>query len=216
MPLTRRTFLAASALTSLSRAATRRPIRLGGPIFLKSERPQSTSKEHRRLGYSAAYCPQAGAVRCERIRAIRDAFAGRKCGDLRGRRVEEHARSGCQSARPKPHLCDGAAGAGRSRGRALLRGYRGLLQSEGLVRSRCQKPVAGVLRRHGGELPQSDRRGEAHPHPIHRRNDGLESARRSGLVPETHLAPSTAAHLESTWTCATSSTARSATTATPK
>jgi sugar phosphate isomerase/epimerase len=36
------------------------PIRLGGPIFLKSDDPSELAKEHRRLGYTAAYCPPAG------------------------------------------------------------------------------------------------------------------------------------------------------------
>src|SRR5439155_24450720 len=33
------------------------------------------AREHRRLGYSAAYCPAAKATQTEMIRAIRDAFA---------------------------------------------------------------------------------------------------------------------------------------------
>lgn len=51
------------------------PVRLGGPIFLKSEDPRELAREHRRLGYSAAYCPAAKSGETERIRAIRDAFA---------------------------------------------------------------------------------------------------------------------------------------------
>jgi sugar phosphate isomerase/epimerase len=74
--LTRRTFLvAAPALPFLAKAAGYRPIRLGGPIFLKSDDPKQLAKEHRRLGYSAAYCPQADVSDAGRIRAIRDAFA---------------------------------------------------------------------------------------------------------------------------------------------
>ena len=36
-----------------------RPIRLGGPIFKKSDDPRELAIEHRRLGYSAAYCPES-------------------------------------------------------------------------------------------------------------------------------------------------------------
>jgi sugar phosphate isomerase/epimerase len=73
---TRRAFLAAAAiLTQVAKAASYRPIRLGGPIFLKSEDPNELAKEHRRLGYSAAYCPDVALSDAERIRAIRDAFA---------------------------------------------------------------------------------------------------------------------------------------------
>jgi sugar phosphate isomerase/epimerase len=52
-----------------------RPIRLGGPIFLKSDDPHELAEEHRRLGYSAAYCPNVELNDAPRIRAIRDAFA---------------------------------------------------------------------------------------------------------------------------------------------
>jgi sugar phosphate isomerase/epimerase len=51
------------------------PVRLGGPIFLKSDDPAELAKEHRRLGYSAAYCPTARVEDVDRIRAIRSAFA---------------------------------------------------------------------------------------------------------------------------------------------
>jgi sugar phosphate isomerase/epimerase len=52
-----------------------RPVRLGGPIFLKSDDPVALAKEHRRLGYSAAYCPQVNVDHREHIRAIEKAFA---------------------------------------------------------------------------------------------------------------------------------------------
>jgi len=55
--------------------ASGRPVRLGGPIFLNSDDPRELAREHRRLGYSAAYCPAAKSGETERIRAIRDAFA---------------------------------------------------------------------------------------------------------------------------------------------
>lgn len=50
-------------------------MRLGGPIFLKSDDPAELAREHRRLGYSAAYCPPASVADADRIRAIRNAFA---------------------------------------------------------------------------------------------------------------------------------------------
>ena len=73
--VSRRSLLAASSAAFLAEAAPRRPIRLGGPIFLKSDDPKDLAKEHRRLGYSAAYCPPAGLSDSERIRSIRDSFA---------------------------------------------------------------------------------------------------------------------------------------------
>ncbi len=57
------------------RADLRRAVRLGGPIFLKSGDPAELAREHRRLGYSAAYCPAAKADDTARVRAIEKAFA---------------------------------------------------------------------------------------------------------------------------------------------
>lgn len=71
--LSRRTFLAAGASTALAAPGNR--IRLGGPIFLKSDDPRELAREHRRLGYSAAYCPEVKLSDTARIREIEKAFA---------------------------------------------------------------------------------------------------------------------------------------------
>ena len=73
VPLTRREF--AAALAAPLAASSGRPIRLGGPIFLKSDDPRELAREHRRLGYSAAYCPEARLDDSARIREIEKAFA---------------------------------------------------------------------------------------------------------------------------------------------
>jgi sugar phosphate isomerase/epimerase len=66
MRLTRRRDLLAAAagmtLASRATAAKGRPIRLGGPVFLKTDDPRELAREHRRLGYSAAYCPPRATV----------------------------------------------------------------------------------------------------------------------------------------------------------
>ena len=73
-PTTRRAFLAAAP--ALAAAAPKpRPIRLGAPIFLKSEDPRELAREHRRLGYSAGYCPKAKVEDTARVREIEAAFA---------------------------------------------------------------------------------------------------------------------------------------------
>jgi sugar phosphate isomerase/epimerase len=59
---------------AMARAAATK-IRLGGPIFLRSEDPAELAREHRRLGYSAAYCPNAELTDSTRIREIERAFA---------------------------------------------------------------------------------------------------------------------------------------------
>jgi len=72
--VTRRGFLAAS--TGALVAASSRPVRLGAPIFLKSDDPRELAREHRRLGYSAAYCPKNVAVENSAMVAeIRKSFA---------------------------------------------------------------------------------------------------------------------------------------------
>jgi len=72
----RRAFLVSSAVAAggLASAATGK-VRLGGPIFLKSADPAELAREHRRLGYSAAYCPEAKVGDADHIEAIRKAFA---------------------------------------------------------------------------------------------------------------------------------------------
>lgn len=62
------------ATVTAARAAATRPIRLGGPIFLKHDDPRELAREHRRLGYSAAYCPAAKIEDKERLRAIEAGF----------------------------------------------------------------------------------------------------------------------------------------------
>ena len=81
----RREFLAAAVASPFISAAGQRsatngarPIRLGGPIFLKSADPAELAREHRRLGYSAAYCPAATVDDTERIRTIRSVFAAER------------------------------------------------------------------------------------------------------------------------------------------
>jgi sugar phosphate isomerase/epimerase len=71
----RRGFLASMTTAAAMPPATARPIRLGGPIFLKSDDPRELAREHRRLGYSAAYCPNVKAEESDRIRAIEKAYA---------------------------------------------------------------------------------------------------------------------------------------------
>jgi sugar phosphate isomerase/epimerase len=52
-----------------------RPVRLGGPIFVKSDDPEQLALAHRKLGYGAAYCPGISLQDGARIRAVADAFA---------------------------------------------------------------------------------------------------------------------------------------------
>jgi sugar phosphate isomerase/epimerase len=65
MNITRRAALAGMAALPLRAAGTK--VRLGGPIFLKSMDPAELAREHRRLGYSAAYCPNTTPADAPRV-----------------------------------------------------------------------------------------------------------------------------------------------------
>jgi sugar phosphate isomerase/epimerase len=72
------TMAAAAAMPAFPRsgtAATARPMRLGGPIFLNSDDPAEQAREHRRLGYRAAYAPKVELNDKDRIKAIIKEFA---------------------------------------------------------------------------------------------------------------------------------------------
>ncbi len=67
---------AAGATESSSARAPKSMVRLGGPIFLQSSDPYTLAREHRRLGYSAAYCPEiANLKNPDLLRAIQQAYA---------------------------------------------------------------------------------------------------------------------------------------------
>ena len=70
--------LALSALpNAVLRAGSRetKRIRLGGPIFLDSDDPGALAREHRRLGYRAAYVPKVELSDKDRIKAIVNEFS---------------------------------------------------------------------------------------------------------------------------------------------
>lgn len=85
MNLSRRNFVAFSAAAGIPfvfspahalGADSRSFIRLGGPVFIKSEDPVALAREHRRLGYSAAYCPDVATLADSALLArIERAFA---------------------------------------------------------------------------------------------------------------------------------------------
>lgn len=68
-------YLAASPTDALA-AQPGSAIHLGGPIFLKSDDPVALAREHRRLGYSAAYCPDLATLSDSKLlAAIERAYA---------------------------------------------------------------------------------------------------------------------------------------------
>lgn len=75
--MTRRSLLASAFAVAAQRNLRGSPnrIRLGGPVFLKSDDPDELAAEHRKLGYSAAYCPKLDLKDTERIPATERAFA---------------------------------------------------------------------------------------------------------------------------------------------
>jgi sugar phosphate isomerase/epimerase len=84
MNITRRSAVklgAAGALAGLKSSAQvteygEHGLRLGGPVFLKTEDPALLAREHRRLGYGAAYCPEfATLADLKTVREIERSFA---------------------------------------------------------------------------------------------------------------------------------------------
>lgn len=74
--MTRRKSLALSAGAPLLLAQSRAgSVRLGAPIFLKSDDPEELAQEHKRLGYTGAYCPAAKVEDSARVKAIEKAYA---------------------------------------------------------------------------------------------------------------------------------------------
>ena len=74
--VTRRSLLAAAGVAAFSKSwAAGKALRLGGPIFLKTDDPVEMAREHRRLGYRAAYCPKVGVSETARVQQIKQAFA---------------------------------------------------------------------------------------------------------------------------------------------
>lgn len=71
--------LAPSQITRLGRAAEEpsqgRFVRLGGPAFQRADDPEALARAHRKLGYTAAYCPNIPLKDTDRIQAARKAFA---------------------------------------------------------------------------------------------------------------------------------------------
>jgi sugar phosphate isomerase/epimerase len=50
-------------------------IRLGGPVFVKTDDPEELARAYRALGYRAAYCPNVALNDEPRIKAISEAYA---------------------------------------------------------------------------------------------------------------------------------------------
>ncbi len=50
-------------------------MRLGAQVFMESDDPGELAREHKRRGYSAAFCPPLALNEPEKIRAVREAFA---------------------------------------------------------------------------------------------------------------------------------------------
>lgn len=67
--------VSAVARTPVRANPPRSKLRLGGPIFLKSDDPVELARAHRALGYNAAYCPTLKPSETERIKAVERAFA---------------------------------------------------------------------------------------------------------------------------------------------
>ena len=68
-------FLGSGSKAGAAAAPARQAIRLGGPVFEKTEDPEALALAHRKLGYRAAYCSSMARKDTDRIRATAEAFA---------------------------------------------------------------------------------------------------------------------------------------------
>ena len=66
--------LSAGMARNLASPSTENPIRLGGPLFSKSEDPEELAGAYKKLGYRAAYCPKVSSSETARLRDIEAAF----------------------------------------------------------------------------------------------------------------------------------------------
>ncbi len=82
--MNRREFLTRTAAAALANnlatspapaAASAGALLIGAPVFLSSTDPGVIAQEHRKLGYSAGYCPNVRITDKERLRAIEAEFA---------------------------------------------------------------------------------------------------------------------------------------------
>ncbi len=67
--------LAAAASATLPAARPAGSIRLGAPVFAKTQDPEELARAHRALGYRGAYGPNVPLNDADRIKAFREAFA---------------------------------------------------------------------------------------------------------------------------------------------
>jgi sugar phosphate isomerase/epimerase len=74
--ISRRSLLTAAVpMAAVLASGGQKKVRLGGPIYLKSDDPRELAREHRRLGYSAAYCPNVNIKDSAAVKAVIDGFA---------------------------------------------------------------------------------------------------------------------------------------------
>ena len=66
----------ATSVSDSAQGSMRRGMRLGGPVFLETQDPALLAREHRRLGYGAAYCPDfASMADLKAVREIERSFS---------------------------------------------------------------------------------------------------------------------------------------------
>ena len=66
----------ATSVSASAQGSMRSGMRLGGPVFLETQDPVLFAREHRRLGYGAAYCPDfASLADLKAVREIERSFS---------------------------------------------------------------------------------------------------------------------------------------------
>jgi hypothetical protein len=180
MRVGRRSFLAAAAAAAVptrvravdASQATARPVRLGGPIFEKSDDPEVLARAHRAKGYRAGYCPKLSVADADRVKETERAFARNDVAIAEvGRWVNLLDADPDKRRQNLATVTDGLAIADAIGARCCV-DIAGSFSTTSWFGPHRQ-PDAEVLRCGGRERADDHRRREAHADGVHVRDDGL-------------------------------------------
>ena len=177
--------LSRGARATVDQASRPRAIRLGGPIFLKSDDPAELA--HESIGAGATARPivprrpsatGTGSGRSVRPSPPRSVVIA-EVGAWRNM-LDPDAQKRADNLK---YVTDRLALADAVEARCCV-DIAGSYNPDRLVRGAPKESLAGVLRRDRRELPEGDRRGQAARDDVLDRDDGVEPAGRPGHLPE--------------------------------
>ena len=155
-------------------AGSSRPIRLGGPIFLRSEDPRELAREHRRLGYSAAYCPMAKVDDTARVAEIQKAFAAENVVIAEVGAWKNMLDPDGETRRANQRYVIERMALAEAVGARCCVDIAGSYNPKYWYGPNPKNLSSGIPRCNGRELPPHHRRSQAQANQVHHRDDGVE------------------------------------------